>query len=78
MTLKDKITMLLSRYIDVEFYGAIDGKYAIADIGERISKIIDCHLTDEHDVVAMFMACEHIKQKQQVDLHKELICVLFK
>lgn len=70
--------MLLCRYIDVEFYGASDGKYSIADIGERISKIIDCHLTNEHDVVTMFMACDHIKQKQQVDLHKDLICELFK
>lgn len=70
--------MLLSRYIDVEFYGAIDGKYSTADIGERISKMIDCHLTDDRDVVTMFLACEHMKQQQQVDLHKELICVLFK
>lgn len=76
--LKEKIRMLLSRYIDVEFYGSTDGKYTVAGIAERISKLIDCHLTDESEIVEMLLGCEHIRQKQQVELHKELICALFK
>ena len=70
--------MLLSHYIDVEFSGLIDEKHELIEIAERISKMIDCHVTKDRKIVEMLMRCEHIKHHQQVDLHMHLICKLFK
>lgn len=76
--MKQRIASLLSHYIDVEFHASLDGKDKVVAIAERISKIIDCHLTDEHEIVTMFLECEHIKQKQKLTVHKNLVCELFK